>query len=79
MKPVNNKSLLAFVFGQMEKLDQKQISEGEAKAQAALAKQANNIMTLEHNRAKIKMELHTFNKENGTNIPLRDIESKGFE
>ena len=44
MKPVNNKSMLAFLFDQMEKLNAKEISVDEAKAQANLAKQANNSL-----------------------------------
>ncbi len=57
MKPVNNKSLLHFIFDQMEKLDTGQINVDEAKAQALLAKQANNSMKYELDRAKTLMEL----------------------
>ncbi len=79
MKPVNSKSLLAFVFGQMEKLDNKEIDVNEAKAQAGLAKQANNIMKYELDRVKVKMELESHNKEYGSAHSLRNVESKGFE
>ena len=42
MQPTNNKSLLHFLFDQMEKLDKKEIDVEQAKAQANLAKQANS-------------------------------------
>ena len=79
MNPVNSKSLLAFVFGQMEKLDNKEIDVAEAKAQAGLAKQANNIMKYELDRVKVKMELEEHNKLYGSNHELRDVESKNFD
>ncbi len=42
MKPTNNKSLLHFLFDTMDKLEKKEIDVDTAKAQANLAKQANN-------------------------------------
>ena len=47
MKPVNNKSLLHFIYDQMEKLDKKEIDVSQAQAQADLAKQANNVLKYE--------------------------------
>ena len=44
MTPVNNKSMLAFIFLQMEKLDNNEIDVQTASAQANLAKQANNAL-----------------------------------
>ena len=68
MKPTNNKSLIHFLFNQMEKLDTKSISVEEAKAMAGLAKQVNNSMKYELDRANLLKELE------GTNIKLRQIE-----
>lgn len=79
MTPVNNKSLLGFIFDQMSKLDNGSISAEQAKAQANLAKQANNSLKYELELAKTKMELEEFNKLNNTNIDLRNAESKNFE
>lgn len=79
MKPVNNKSLLHFVYGQMEKLDKKEIDVQTAKAQADLAKQANNVMKYELDRANLLMKLDSHNRENKAEINLREIESKNFE
>lgn len=79
MKPVNSKSLLAFVFGQMEKLDKKEIDVDEAKAQASLAKQANNIIRYELDLLNTKMKLDSHNRDNNTDIELREIESKSFD
>lgn len=79
MKPINNKSLLHFIFDQMEKLDQKQINVNEAKAQSDLAKQANNMMRYEVERSKVLMELDQYNRIHGTDIDMRNIEGKNFE
>jgi len=68
MKPVNNKSLLHFIFDQMEKLDKNDINVDQAKAQANLAKQANNSLKYEMDRAVVKMKISQHNKETGENI-----------
>jgi dTDP-D-glucose 4,6-dehydratase len=78
MKPTNNKSLLHFIFDQMEKLDEKKITVDEAKAQANLAKQANNSLKYEIDRAKIMMELQKHN-ETELNVTLRNAEGINFE
>lgn len=79
MKPVNTKSLLAFVFDQMEKLDNKEIDVDTANAQSKLVQQANNIIRSEHERTRVKMELERHNKEFNSNLEFREIESKNFE
>ena len=79
MKPVNNKSLLSFIFDQMEKLDNKEIDVETAKAQANLAKQANNSMKYELDLVKTKMQLSQHNTEFKDNIELRNSESKNFD
>lgn len=79
MKPVNSKSLVAFLFDQMHKLDKGEISANQAKEQANLAKQVNSQMRYELERAKVLMELSKHNAvyKDGTN--LREIESKNFD
>lgn len=79
MKPVNTKSLLAFVFNQMEKLDNKEIDVDTANAQSKLVQQANNLIRSEHERTRVKMELEKHNKEYNSNIEMREIESKNFD
>lgn len=79
MKPTNNKSLLHFIFDQMEKLDEKKITVDEAKAQANLAKQANNSLKYEIDRAKIIMELNNHKTETGNDVGLRNAEGKNFD
>ncbi len=73
MTPVNNKSLLHFIFDQMEKLNDKQIDVPTANAQANLMAQANKAMKYELERAK------TLNELRGTGIDLREIEGKSFD
>jgi hypothetical protein len=79
MTPVNTKSLLAFVFNQMEKLDNKEIDVETANAQSKLVQQANNLIRSEHERSRVKMELAKHNAEYNQSIVLREIESKNFD
>lgn len=79
MKPVNSKSLLAFVFNQMEKLDNKEIDTAQAGAQSKLIQQANNIIKNEVDRTRVKIQLERHNKEFGSSLVMREIESKNFE
>ena len=69
MKPTDNKSLLHFVFHQMDKLEDKIIDVGEATAQAALARQAHNCLNYERQRAETLFKLR------GTGIEIREIEN----
>jgi len=79
MKPVNNKSLLAFLFDQMDKLDKKEIDVETAKAQSNLAKQVNNAMRYELDLVNTKIKLEDHNKAFGSNVELRNAESKNFD
>lgn len=73
MTPMNSKSLLHFIFNQMEKLDKKEITVQEGQAQANLSKQANNLLNYELKRAQTLLSLK------GSDIILREIESKTFD
>lgn len=79
MTPVNNKSLIAFLFDQMEKLDSNTIDVEQAKAQANLAKQVNNAMKYELDLANTKMKVAEFNKTNNLKVEIRNAESRNFE
>jgi hypothetical protein len=79
MKAVNNKSLLSFVFDQMDKLNENLITVEQAKAQANLAKQANNCLRYELDLVKTKIQVTEFNMANGLSLELRNAESKNFE
>lgn len=74
--PVNTKSLAAFLFNEMERLKEKEVTPQEAMAQAKLASQINNLLDYELKRTIVQMRL----KEAGTIIEpkLREIESKEF-
>lgn len=77
MQPVNTKSLLAFIFNEMEKLSNKETTPQEAMAQAKLASQASNLLNYELKRTIVQIRLN----EIGTglqaqDIVLREIESK---
>ena len=79
MKPVNNKSMVSFLFDQMEELRDGKIKREDALAQVQIAKQINSQMRYELERAKTIMQLSQHNAvfKDGTN--LREIESKNFE
>jgi len=79
MTPVNNKSLLHFIFDQMKKLDSGVIDVEKAKAQANLSKQANNALRYELDRAKTKMNLTVHNRQYSDNVELREAETKNFD
>jgi hypothetical protein len=79
MQPTNNKSLLHFLFDQMNKLDKKEITVEDAKAQASLAKQANNTMRYELDRTKLLMELEIHNQTSKDGIEFRNVEGKSFD
>lgn len=80
MKPVNTKSLFTFICDQMEKLQESQITVEQAKAQANLAKQANNILKYELDRVNTLIKISDFNKDNANQkVDLREIESKAFD
>jgi hypothetical protein len=78
MTPVNNKSMISFLFGQMEKLDSGEITTEQAKEQSNLAKQVNSAMKYEIDRARVKMDLAKHNAIYKDGADLRDIESKNF-
>ena len=78
--PVNTKSLLAFTFLQMERLNSGEIDSQTACAQAKLISQANNLLNYELKRTIVLLRL----KEIGggteaTQVRLREIESKSFD
>jgi hypothetical protein len=79
MTPVNNKSLIAFIFDQMSKLDNEQITVEQAKAQANLAKQVNNAMKYELDLVNTKMKVAEHNNTSAVKVELRNVESKNFD
>jgi len=79
MKPVNNKSLTAFLFDTMEKLNNGEVSVEIAKTQTNLAKQVNSQMRYELERARVIMELTKHNAIFKDGANLREIESKNFD
>ena len=77
MTPVNSKSLLVFIFNQMDKLDNKEISNEQACAQAKLASQASNLLNYELKRTIVQLRLQELGAE--VRPRLREIESKNFD
>lgn len=77
MQPVNTKSLLAFIFNQMERLNAGEITANEAMAQAKLASQASNVLNYELKRTIVQMRMQQIGAGiEASDITLRNIESK---
>lgn len=68
MKKANNLELFKHLFDQMKKLSIGAIDVEEAKAQAGLVKQANNLLKYELDRAKAVSKFQ--------DLDLREIEEK---
>lgn len=78
--PCNTKSLLAFVFRQMEALNNGEIDANTACAQAKLASQACNLLNYELKRTVVQMQLRNLSTGVEKVTPLlREIESKQFD
>jgi hypothetical protein len=78
--PVNTKSLLAFIFNQMEQLNNGDIDANTACAQAKLASQASNLLNYELKRTLVTMQLEQRGLGiKASDVRLREIESKGFD
>lgn len=78
--PVNTKSLLAFIFNQMERLNVGEIDANTACAQAKLASQASNVLNYELKRTIVQLRLKELGDGIYTTEPrLREIESKCFD
>lgn len=76
----NAKSLLAFTFGLMGKLDRKEITTNEACAQAKLISQANNIMKNELLRTALQLKMYEAKTGiQSSEVKIRNIESKAFD
>ena len=77
MKPVNNKSLLAHIFGTIESVtEDKDFDLERAKQLGNLYKQANSTLRYELERANTILKLEDFRNKTGTTINVRNAESK---
>lgn len=80
MQPVNTKSLLAFIYNQMQRLDSGEIDAQTACAQAKLASQANNVLDYELKRTIVQMKMQQIGAGiQASDITLREIESEPFD
>lgn len=75
MTPVNTKSLLAFIFNQMERLNSGEIDANTAQAQAKLASQASNVLNYELKRTIVQMRLQQI----GAGVDVKDIRLRNIE
>lgn len=78
--PVNTKSLMAFIFGQMGKLDRDEISPNKAVAMSKLASQAKQLLDYELKRTMVQIQLERMGHAiEGKEPRIREIESKVFD
>jgi len=80
LKIRNTKALWHFLAGQMEKLDNDEITDSRAKAQAAVAKQIVQINNYELARVRTQIEISHHNQnQNFQKLELREVESTSFD
>lgn len=79
MKPVNNKSLLHFIFETMEKVNNKEITMKEADTIANLASKAISIQRFENEMALTEIKVREFNVKFGSNLEIRKLDAKSFD
>ena len=78
--PVNSKSLLAFIFNQMDRLNRGEIDANTACASAKLANEAGKRFEYELKRTLVQIKLRELGGEFENIKPrLREIESKAFD
>jgi uncharacterized protein YehS (DUF1456 family) len=78
-EPCNAKSLLAFTFGLMGKLDRGEIDTNTAVAQSKLISQANNIIKNELMRTALQIKMYEAHTGiEASEIKIRQVESKAF-
>ena len=78
MKPVNRKSLLHFVFEQMDKLDRNEIDSNRVKDVCNLTQKAINIYKTENDIANTNIKVRDFNLKHGSNAELKNLDAKDF-
>lgn len=78
-KPVNNKSMVSFLFNQMDKLDKGEIDNNQAMTQAKLSEQVNKALRYELERTRVGMELTKHNAVYKDGLKVREAEEKNFD
>ncbi len=63
----------------MEKLLSGEMSVASAREMSNLAARQNTASKLEHDRARVKMEIDLHKRTTGTSIEFREIEGKNFD
>jgi len=63
----------------LERVNTGELNVQGAREMSNLAARINTAVKLEHDRARVKMELEMHKRTTGTNIELREIEGKNFD
>lgn len=79
MEPTNQKHLYHLLIAAMNKLDKGEMSVPEAREMSNIGARVNTAVKLEHERARVKMELEQHAQKGGSVIKLREVEGKNFE
>jgi len=79
MKPTNQKNLYHLLFDALERVNTGELKVPNAREMSNLAARINTAVKLEHDRARVKMELEMHKRTTGSNIELREIEGKNFD
>nr|DAU75393.1 MAG TPA: hypothetical protein [Caudoviricetes sp.] len=79
MRPVNEKSLFHALCEVMDKTMSGEYSTDQAIAVVKTSNELTKLLRLEHDRARLQMEIYSFNKDNNSDIEIRELASKGFD
>lgn len=79
MEPTNQKHLYHLLMDSMKRLSAGDMKVAEAREMSNLAARVNTAVKLEHERARVQVELDNHAKRGGAAIKIREVEGKNFE
>ncbi len=79
MTPTNQKALYHKLMDAIDQVLNGGLTPSQGKAVSELAARMNKAKDLEHDRARVCMEIDNHARTGGKNIELREIEGKNFE
>lgn len=79
MEPTNQKHLYHILLDSMNRLQAGEMKHTEAREMSNLAARVNTAVKLEHDRARLLMEIDRHKRGGGKDVALREIEGKNFE
>lgn len=79
MTPTNQKALYHKLMDAIDKVLNGELTPSQGKAVSELAARMNKAKDLEHDRARVCMEIDNHARTGGKNVELREIEGNNFQ